>query len=195
MPGSHRGGTGGSRSPWHSPVVVPVAEGTDRNGKGCPDGVQGVPHHLRLVANGETGDKGQGRGRGGHCPIPTPPDLSPPGRTEDFWTPLQCQPMGTEGCPGGCEGHCGFFLGGFCSRPVFVAAVEDHEGVGFSKEILLIQFVGAELERGHVLGVQSGVTTCTPSLGWAGGGSCSVRKRRDPGQEWGQTAPTLTFGV
>lgn len=46
--------------PWHAPVMVPIAEGTHRNGKGCPDGVQCVPHHFCLVADGETGGKNKG---------------------------------------------------------------------------------------------------------------------------------------
>lgn len=38
-----------------SPIVVPVAEGSHRNGEGLPDWVEGVLHDLSLVANGEPG--------------------------------------------------------------------------------------------------------------------------------------------
>lgn len=37
------------------------------------------------------------------------------------------------------------------SRAILIASVEDHEGVGFSKEVLLIQFVGTELHCGVIL--------------------------------------------
>lgn len=37
------------------------------------------------------------------------------------------------------------------SRPVLVASVEDHERVGLSKEVLLVQLVGTELHSGTVL--------------------------------------------
>lgn len=37
------------------------------------------------------------------------------------------------------------------SRAILIASVKDHEGVRLSKEVLLIQFVGAELHGGVVL--------------------------------------------
>lgn len=37
------------------------------------------------------------------------------------------------------------------SRAILVASVEDHEGVGFSKEVLFIQFVGTELHGSIIL--------------------------------------------
>lgn len=84
-------------------------------------------------------------------------------------TPSQPSPMGTSEVPkvshgrgcvppavmGGC--HC-VLGGGGRSRPVLVAAVEDHEGVGFAKEILLVQLVGTELQCGYVLRWGRGVS-------------------------------------
>lgn len=63
--------------PWHSPVMVPIAEGTDRNGKGCPNGVQCIPHHFCLVTDGETGGRTR-REQGSHSPIPTSPQSFTP---------------------------------------------------------------------------------------------------------------------
>lgn len=75
-------------------------------------------------------------------------------------------------------------LKGGRSRPVFVAAVEDHEGVRFSEEILLIQLVGAELECGHVLGggIGGGSSTLHSPEGWDPLGQLLHEGRRDPGQ-------------
>lgn len=43
-------------------------------------------------------------------------------------------------------------LGSLCSRAILVAAIEDEERVRFSKEVLLVQLVGAQLHRDDVLG-------------------------------------------
>lgn len=40
------------------PVIVPVAERSDRDGEGLPHRVQRVLHHLSLVADGEPGEAG-----------------------------------------------------------------------------------------------------------------------------------------
>lgn len=84
-------------------------------------------------------------------PSQHPPICHPHSAVRIFGHPLQCQPMGTSGCPVlglsppvGC-GRVTVFLKGGHSRPIFIAAIEDHEGVRFSEEILLIQLVGAEL--------------------------------------------------
>lgn len=77
-------------------------------------------------------------------------------------------------------------LRGSRSRPIFVTAVEHHEGVRFSEEILLIQFVGAELECGHVLGSGigegGGSPTLHPRQGRDPAGRLLHGGRRDPGQ-------------
>lgn len=109
--------------PWRSPVMVPIAEGTHGNGKGCPNGVQCVPYHLRLVADGETGGRTRG-GQGGHSPIPTPLNLSPPQCSEDFWTSppmsahgdIRVSCAGAEPSCGVWQGHCVFERGSLTSH-------------------------------------------------------------------------------
>lgn len=44
-----------------SPIIVPIAEGSHRDGESLPDWVQGVLHDLSLVADGEPG-KGEREG-------------------------------------------------------------------------------------------------------------------------------------
>ena len=41
------------------PVIVSVAERSDRDGEGLPHRIQRVLHHLSLVADGEPGDAGR----------------------------------------------------------------------------------------------------------------------------------------
>lgn len=46
-----------NKNPLIPPFIVSVAERPDRDGEGLPHWVQGVLHHLRLVADGESGHK------------------------------------------------------------------------------------------------------------------------------------------
>lgn len=46
-------------SPFNPPVIVSVAQCSDRYREGLPNRVQSVLHHLSLVTDGEPGDAGQ----------------------------------------------------------------------------------------------------------------------------------------
>lgn len=163
--------------PVNLPFIVPIAECSDRDGKGLPHRIQGILHHLGLVTNCKSGAEDQ---KETYNPEEAQSFKTKPGyrkkslhssfvvfetnsvrlymytaelKEGSVWILLYSTPFISNlyAHQPGFKPRTEKQNPDVNSRAILVTSIEDHEGVWLSKEVLFIQFVGTELHGGIIL--------------------------------------------